>query len=101
MTLTALRLAPIVFALGAACSPSWAIGGTMTSAEPLWHVYASSERRMDKSSAAEAARAAHGGKVLRVEEINNGGRVMYRVKLLLEGGRVKIVTIDASSGRAS
>ena len=54
-----------------------------------------------KSGAAETATARYGGKVLKVEEVNEGGRKVYRVKLLLNGGRIKIVTVDADSGDIS
>lgn len=52
-----------------------------------------------KSQAAESARQAFGGKVLSVDELKEGGRVLYRVKLLLDGGRIKIVTVDGDSGQ--
>ncbi len=52
-----------------------------------------------KSQAAESARQAYGGKVLSVDEIKEDGRVLYRVKLLLDGGRIKIVTVDGDSGQ--
>jgi hypothetical protein len=61
--------------------------------------YAQGESRTDKSKAAEIARASHGGKVLSVDEVNNDGRIVFRVKLLLDGGRIKIVTVDGNSGR--
>lgn len=55
------------------------------------------QRRQSKaSSAAEAAAIAkqrYGGKVLKVEAINTGDGVRYRVKLLLNDGRVKTVII--------
>lgn len=51
-----------------------------------------------KSAAADQAQARYGGKVLKVEEVSSGGGKAYRVKLLLEGGRIKIVTVDASNG---
>lgn len=54
-----------------------------------------------KSAAAETARSRHGGKVLKVEESSDGGRKVYRVKLLLDGGRIKIVTIAGGDGNAS
>lgn len=53
-----------------------------------------------KSRAAEAALRAYGGKVLSVEKGSENGRVVYRVKLLLEGGRIKIVAIDGETGQA-
>ncbi|MGI1679138.1 MAG: hypothetical protein K6L75_10425 [Cellvibrionaceae bacterium] len=49
------------------------------------------------SSAAEAAQIAkqrHGGKVLSVSKKKSGDGIIYRVKLLLENGRVKTVTIS-------
>lgn len=52
-----------------------------------------------KSGAAEAARSAYGGKVLSVEELKKDGKTRYRVKLLLDGGRIKYVTVDGSSGK--
>lgn len=48
------------------------------------------------SSAAEAANIArrqHGGKVLSVDTKKSGKNVVYRVKILLDSGRVKTVTI--------
>lgn len=51
-----------------------------------------------KSAAAEQARAEYGGKVLKVDEVQDGGRTVFRVKLLLEGGRIKVVTVAASNG---
>lgn len=60
--------------------------------------YAQGESRTDKSKAADIARSAHGGKVLSVDEVNSDGRVVFRVKLLLDGGRIKIVTVDGNSG---
>lgn len=50
----------------------------------------------DKARAADVARSAHGGKVLTVDEVVQNGRTVYRVKLLLDGGRIKIVTVDSS-----
>jgi uncharacterized membrane protein YkoI len=75
---------------------SWALGKSPRG--PLTH-YAQGEAKADKSRAADIARAAHGGKVLSVDEVNSNGRTLYRVKLLLDGGRIKIVTVDAGSGR--
>lgn len=61
--------------------------------------YAQGESRTDKSRAADIARSSHGGKVLSVDEVNSDGRIVFRVKLLLDGGRIKIVTVDGNSGR--
>lgn len=46
-----------------------------------------------KSRAAAQAKAKHGGKVLSVREMERDGQTIYKVKLLLDSGRIKIVTI--------
>lgn len=62
---------------------------------------AESERReaaITPDRAAEIARRATGGRVLRVDRRGNGhGR--YRVKVLVDGQRVRHVVVDAQSGR--
>ncbi len=72
---------------------------TLADPQSPYMQYAQGERGTDKSRAADIARAAHGGKVLKVDEVSADGRTLYRVKLLLDGGRIKIVTVDGSSGR--
>lgn len=47
----------------------------------------------DAGTAAAKAQAQHGGKVLNVSKSTSNGRTVYRVKLLLDSGRIKIVTI--------
>lgn len=68
------------------------------SANGMQYGYVMLAAASSKSAAAEQARARHGGKVLNVEEVSSGSDKVYRVKLLLEGGRIKIVTISASNG---
>ncbi len=65
-------------------------------AAPIQVAQASS---VGKSAAAEAARSAYGGKVLKIEEVKKGNKTLYRVRLLLDDGRVKTVTVDGSSGK--
>lgn len=92
---TKRRLASLLISLTMLPAVAWAL--PKSTRDPLQ--YAQRENRTDKSRAADIARATHGGKVLTVDEINEDGRVVYRVKLLLDGGRIKIVTVDGSSGR--
>ncbi len=54
---------------------------------------------ISKSDAADRAKAKYGGKVLKVDEATNKGKKVYRVKLLLDGGRIKIITVDGRSGK--
>ncbi|SMF20800.1 hypothetical protein SAMN02745866_01304 [Alteromonadaceae bacterium Bs31] len=57
---------------------------------------AQAKREISKSQAASAAQSKYGGKVINVSRKGSS----YRVKLLLESGKVKIVTVDASTGKA-
>lgn len=62
---------------------------------PLVCISISTQAKISKSTAASAAKAQHGGKVLSVTLISSqDGLTTYKVKLLLEGGRVKTVTIS-------
>jgi len=51
---------------------------------------------VSKSAAANAAKKKYGGKVLKVSK----NAEKYRVKLLLDNGRIKIVSVDAATGKA-
>lgn len=46
-----------------------------------------------KGRAAAQAQRQYGGKVLSVREAKSSGAPVYKVKLLLDSGRIKIVTI--------
>lgn len=60
---------------------------------------AGSERNLiSRDRAAEVARSATGGRVLRVD-LQDNGRPMYRVRVLVDGERVTTVAVDAQSGR--
>jgi len=52
-----------------------------------------------KDEAATIARAATGGRVLKVELNREGKHPWYRVKLLIDGARVRVVHVDAHSGQ--
>jgi len=47
-----------------------------------------------KQRAASQAQARYGGKVLSVSKSSRNGQTKYKVKLLLDSGRIKIVTIE-------
>ena len=49
--------------------------------------------------AAALVRAKSGGRILRVDLEGRTGGAVYRVKVLLEGGRVRIYRVDAGNGR--
>jgi len=53
---------------------------------------------ISRDEAADIARSATGGRVLSIE-LQRGGRPWYRVKVLVDGTRVRIVRIDARNGR--
>lgn len=51
------------------------------------------EGNLTQKSAAALAKKQYGGKVVNVSSSEENGRKVYKVKLLLDGGRVKMVTI--------
>lgn len=51
-----------------------------------------------RDRAAAVARSETGGRVLRVD-LRNGDRPWYRVRVLIDGERVRTVAVDARSGR--
>lgn len=53
---------------------------------------------ISRDRAAEIARSATGGRVLRVE-LRGDGRPWYRVRVLVDGERVTTLAVDARSGR--
>ena len=52
----------------------------------------------DGADAARQAARMTGGRVLDVRTSNQGGRIVYEVKVLLDDGRVRVVRIDGVSG---
>jgi uncharacterized membrane protein YkoI len=56
------------------------------------------EDLISRDRAAEIARSRTGGRVLRVD-LHDGGRPWYRVRVLIDGERVRTVAVDARSGR--
>lgn len=54
-------------------------------------------RLLSKSQAAAMATSRHGGKVLKVESTDTRGD--YRVRLLLDSGRIKTVSIRSPKGK--
>lgn len=57
---------------------------------------AQSYAEVTRSQAAAKAKKKHGGKVLNVNKVSSkNGKTVYKVKLLLDGGRVKTVTVGS------
>jgi uncharacterized membrane protein YkoI len=52
-----------------------------------------------RDQAAAAAQRETGGRVLSVDKSDTGGRSVWRVKVVTKGGEVRIVIVDAESGR--
>ena len=64
----------------------------MALAMPVW-------ADVSRDDAASAAQQASGGRVLAVEKTEREGRPVWRVKVLTPQGEVKVILIDAASGR--
>ena len=69
----------LLVALMLACAPAWADVG--------------------RDEAAAAARQVAGGRVLAVDKAQVGNRAAWRVKLVTAGGEVRVVLIDAATGK--
>jgi len=52
-----------------------------------------------RDDAAAVVQKASGGRVLAVEKIDRDGRSVWRVKVLTAQGEVKVMLVDAASGR--
>ena len=55
---------------------------------------------LSRDDAAAAAQRMTGGRVLSVEKSDEGGRLVWRVKVVTGRGEVRVVLIDAASGQA-
>ncbi|MCW8195310.1 hypothetical protein F6455_10980 [Proteobacteria bacterium 005FR1] len=90
-----LLLTAVLTATLAMSAPATASGLQVVAGGPkLAPAFAVKQQRA--SSAAEAARIAkqrYGGKILKVDAVRTGDGVLYRVKILMDNGRVKTVTI--------
>jgi uncharacterized membrane protein YkoI len=65
----------------------------MVSAAPAW-------ADISRDEAAAAAQRLSEGRVLSVEKTESGRRPVWRVKILTAQGEVRVILIDAASGRA-
>lgn len=54
---------------------------------------------VSRDDAANIAQQASGGRVLAVDRAERDGRVVWRVKVVTAKGEVKVLLIDAASGR--
>lgn len=55
---------------------------------------------ISRDAAVVMAQTLSGGRVLSVEKIEREGRLIWRLKVLTPQGEVKMILIDAASGRA-
>ena len=60
---------------------------------------AQAQPAVSADQAAAAVRAVSGGRILDVRLDSRSRPPIYRVKVLLEGGRVRVYRVDAASGR--
>ncbi len=55
---------------------------------------------ISRDDAAAAAQRATSGRVLSVDKSDSGGRAVWRVKVVTPRGEVRVILIDAATGRA-
>ncbi|WP_341937653.1 PepSY domain-containing protein [Marinimicrobium sp. C2-29] len=89
--------ARLLLVLIAASGTAFTVAAPAHGASPM--VLAQSEERISASQAAAIVQKHYGGKVLKVQSTQKNGRLIYRVKILLDNGRVRNVGVDAQSGR--
>lgn len=56
--------------------------------------------QVSRNEAASMAQGSSGARVLSVEKTDRNGRAAWRVKLLTPQGEVRVVLVDATSGRS-
>jgi uncharacterized membrane protein YkoI len=71
--------------------------GASALANPLLLAQATPSVSADEAVA--LVRAQSGGRILNLRLENRAGPAVYRVKVLLEGGRVRVYRVDASTGK--
>jgi hypothetical protein len=54
---------------------------------------------VSRDAAAAAAQSATGGRVLSVDKTDSGGHPAWRVKVVTQNGEVRVIVIDAATGR--
>jgi uncharacterized membrane protein YkoI len=64
----------------------------LAAALPAW-------AEVSRDEAAAVAQRETGGRVLAVERTDAGGRAAWRVKVVTPRGEVRVIVIDAASGR--
>jgi uncharacterized membrane protein YkoI len=97
MTATPLHLALIAAVLIAGTAPAAAARGSAPHSGAGTLLAQSGD--IGPAAAAAAAQRATGGTVLGVQGGSSGGRVIYRVRVLLPGGRVRTLSVDGASGQ--
>ena len=55
---------------------------------------------MSRDDAAAAAQRATGGRVLSVDKTDSAGHAAWRVKVVTAKGEVRVIVIDAATGRS-
>ena len=54
---------------------------------------------VSRDEAAATAQRSSGGRVLSVDRADQGGRAVWRVKVLTPRGEVRVILVDVASGR--
>ena len=67
--------------------------------EPLVQIAASNQRQISAGKAAKLVKSKYGGKVLSVKSVKTDAGTDYRVKVLLDSGVVKLVSVSGKSGK--
>lgn len=83
--------------LGISMSPATARPPVFKSGAPV--VQLAQQGDIGPGAASAAAGAASGGRVLGVRRVRSASGVIYKVKVLLPGGRMRTVTVNGRTGQ--
>lgn len=96
------HLRAITLRLALALSLAWTLGLPVPLAGLPSAVPAAEAQRPARLSPAQAAALVQkhfGGRVLKVDAFEHGGRIIYRVKILQQDGRIRTINVDSQSGK--
>ena len=83
----AMLVAPLAHAAPAAAEPA------------VWQLAQAGRARVSLNEAADLVQRRTGGRVLSAQAAQEGGREVYRIKVLTANGEVRIVRVDAATGQ--
>ena len=90
-----MKFAALMVAISVPVLATWMLPAHAT---PQQWALAQAQDDIGADKATAIARDVTGGRVLGVRRLDDGGHVVYEIKVLLEGGLVRTLQVDGGSG---